>query len=262
MIRSVPSSPDPESFRVNKPGNKTNQEHPSPGLKHLSQMKYLHKLPHMSPKLKKFFSMRTTRKTDREEIRRNSDSGNISSDSCDAIKLDKVKKNENGIRKPPTSLHIIKERDQSDCDPENKRVEAEKDNGGTKLAELVINLLKTKRQIGGYSSVGTDDTEDEFSEIKIDNLHEITNITSERKQNSQNKNNTSNSNKANRSPSDATKERRLSDKFFLRRQSAEKSSANKKKELLTLPRIILTKDNDRTVIRYLYTYICIMSAKD
>lgn len=196
----------------------------------------------MSPKLRTFFSLRN-RRVGREVKRRSSvftcDADSINS-FPDPIKSDKTKKNENGMRVPPSNLHIIRERDHTGL--EIKPADSDRDTGGTKLAELVLSLLKNKRQVDGYSTVGTDEKEDEFSEIKIDNLREITNGNQGAKT-ANPINNESNSN--------VSAKVRSPDQHLFRRKSGDFRQTNPidPPPLLTPPRIVLTHEVDRSSSR-------------
>ncbi|WAR02210.1 hypothetical protein MAR_008768 [Mya arenaria] len=137
----------------------------------------------MSPKLRKLFSLRSQRLQKNDARRNNSLSEkadhmshrfptqNVVLDD-EELKIDALKINDNGINISKIGLDCINEKDSS---PDNEWNSVKPENG-PKLADLVLNLLKTKRQLSGYSSVDTDDQdiEKQFEDIKIDNINEIT----------------------------------------------------------------------------------------
>ena len=245
MVRSAPSSPDPASFRTNKSSNKVHHENQHPGLKHLSQVKCLQKLPNMSPKLRNLLHLgHKDKKANTDEPKKGSvyafENEGMSSDS---LKTDKTKTNENGINALSPNLNIIRERSHSDGDDEPKQAEQDPNAGGTSLAELVLNLLKNKRQSEGYSSVGSEDKEDEFSDIKIDNMDEITN------NNGTHKSGNASDNDRGQSQSLSLKDRIMSGSQSARKGS--KGSGNKDSlSLLSPPLIVLTHDGDTSSSRY------------
>ena len=185
MLKSAPSSPDPSAFRGNKGQNGGNEDSPGPGIMHFPQVKCLQKLPQMSPKLKKLFNIRN-RKVKCKDAHQSvesteSNSLKLSSKSTnqEIMNMEKLhpNKNDNGMRLPVTNLDIIQEKDHSDAESEIKAGQENTPNS-TKLADLVLNLLKSRRQLG-YRAVQSEDAdaEETFEEIPIDNLKEFSEDT-------------------------------------------------------------------------------------
>ncbi|XP_052799171.1 uncharacterized protein LOC128230770 [Mya arenaria] len=248
MMRSAPSSPDPTAFRGQKNTNKVHSEYQgSPIMKHLPHVKCLQKLPQMSPKLRKLFSLRSQRLQKNDARRNNSLSEkadhmshrfptqNVVLDD-EELKMDALKINDNGINISKIGLDCINEKDSS---PDNEWNSVKPENG-PKLADLVLNLLKTKRQLSGYSSVDTDDQdiEKQFEDIKIDNINEITAAGDSKPTKTYVK----------RPSVPGLSMRRLSDKFKFRRKSDTRVKSSKHKgSSYEPPQIVLTPNSDTTL---------------
>ncbi|WAR02189.1 hypothetical protein MAR_008747 [Mya arenaria] len=256
MMRSAPSSPDPTAFRGQKNTNKVHSEYQgSPIMKHLPHVKCLQKLPQMSPKLRKLFSLRSQRLQKNDARRNNSLSEkadhmshrfptqNVVLDD-EELKMDALKINDNGINISKIGLDCINEKDSS---PDNEWNSVKPENG-PKLADLVLNLLKTKRQLSGYSSVDTDDQdiEKQFEDIKIDNINEITAAGDSKPTKTYVK----------RPSVPGLSMRRLSDKFKFRRKSDTRVKSSKHKgSSYEPPQIVLTPNSD-TTLRQTRKYSC------
>lgn len=169
MARSTPSSPEPSSYRGNKGTNKLHTDTSSPGVLHLPQVKCLQKLPQMSPKIRKLFSLKNKRSD------QGLDPGNSNTIATDTLKQDSLtlegtrsNKSENGIISPVKNLDIIPEKEHSDTEADNT-------SSNTRLADLVLSLFKNGRQLG-YKSVNSEekDIESELCDIAIDNMSDIT----------------------------------------------------------------------------------------
>ncbi|XP_053375115.1 cGMP-gated cation channel alpha-1-like isoform X2 [Mercenaria mercenaria] len=250
MLRSAPSSPDPSAFRGNRGPNGVHTENASPGMIHFPQVKCLQKLPQMSPKLRKFFTFRNKRMK-RRDIRRNSvtsenSSLNLSSNTSnqDAVTLERIhpNKTDNGMRLPVSNLDIIQEKDISDTETEIKS-EQVNSTGSTRLADLVLNLLKSRRQLG-YKTVNSDDADAEtpFQEIQMDNI----NVSPEDK---------NASSKVNYAYNDKfedcitrTTPGRGSQHHVLMRENAVDSRLDSNDSNTSTPKIILTPDTDGVII--------------
>lgn len=252
MVRSTPSSPDPSSFRGSKGTNKVNTESTGQGVIHLPQVKCLQnlqKLPHMSPKLRKLFSLRNKR-SKRRDCRRNSDStenDSLTVPSRDVSKQDTVtleknlpNKNDNGVKLPVANLDIIQEKDQSDTEQDQTQEQLKSNtSGNTNLADLVLNLIKTRRQLG-YRAVRSEETdadeqfEDEPSgEIKDTATGKCTSSKVNYAYNDKNEDYTKNA-------SENRHHHRL-----LKRENAIDTRYDKKGSI-SAPKIILTHDTDQT----------------
>lgn len=175
MVKSAPNSPEPAAFRINKT-NKVYAENSNPGLCR-TQVKYLHKLPNKSPKLKKLFQLKKRRVNKRDQ-RRHSDSPSLDIQGPDPLSnLKQIKcLNDNGVKSSLTRLNVIDDQEHAftDSEVDMKHDHVNKANGAN-LADVVLNLLKSKRQVG-YKTVQGDenDLEKQFADIPIANLHEIT----------------------------------------------------------------------------------------
>lgn len=237
MVRSAPSSPDPAFFRGRKLNTSNSNTSYSPSLKHLSQVKCLQKLPTVSPKIRKLFSLRNKRihkQDNRLESFNSIEDASSSENTAACAKIDPHKKNGNGIKSPPSNLHIIEEREQIVTGIDIATCSTNRDNGGTKLAELVLSLLKNRRQIGGYNSVGSEDKEDDFSKIKINNLHEMTLGARENDHSMEDDETTT----------DFPASMPCTERLSFRKKSRETECENDDydSDLLTPPRIVLTQD--------------------
>lgn len=252
MVRSTPSSPDPSSFRGSKGTNKVSTESTGQGVIHLPQVKCLQslqKLPHMSPKLRKLFSLRTKR-SKRRECRQNSESTENDSaavPSRDVSKQDTVtfeknlpNKNDSGVKLPVTNLDIIQEKDHSDTEQDKKQEQVKSNtSGNTNLADLVLNLIKTRRQLG-YRAVRSEETDadEQFEDAPSGQIKDTTTDKCI-------------SSKVNYAYNDKNEEytKNESEKRHLHRLLKRENAIDTrfdKKSSISAPKIILTHDTDQT----------------
>ncbi|KAL4223894.1 hypothetical protein ACF0H5_017357 [Mactra antiquata] len=238
MVKSTPSSPEPAVFRGNRGTNKVFTENQNSGP-HKSHVKYLNKLPHMSPKLKKLFHLKNKRLQKRLQ-RQNSDTFILNSTAnCEPTNIvsepQEINKNhikDNCVLAKLSRLQSVDDKEQSPTDSEQdlKHDQGNKLNTAN-LADIVLNLLKSKRQVV-YKTVQSEEAEIEkqFDEIPIANLNEITSDTSEKNTGRTKDGNTDTKHGVNHIPR----------KYDLEHESGDNFSSN-----LCLPKIVLTHDSDR-----------------
>ena len=203
MIKSTPSSPQPGLEKRFPPKDKK-PDAPS-HLFHLPQLKYIHKLPAVSPRLKRVLSLKNSLKCSRNKKksvrRKSSDERQI------ALALEKLHRNMNkrldnnlnegfdndiveiedtdfseshnakGYKHSLVvpKLNVIAE-STSASDTESDDTNAiNKSKATNTFADVVIKLLRKTKQEHGYSPVDTqgDDTEDLFHKIEISNISDV-----------------------------------------------------------------------------------------
>ena len=204
MVKSTPSSPQPslEKRVLQKEKKPDAPNH----LFHLPQLKYIHRLPAVSPRLKRVLSLKHSLKCSRNKKksvrRKSSDERQI------ALALEKLHRNmntrlDNDLNREYDNdiveiedtdfsqssnatgyvnslavpkLNVIAETSSaSDTESDDANEAIHKHKGTNTFADVVLKLLKKTKQEPGYLPVDTkgDDTESLFHKIKIANISDV-----------------------------------------------------------------------------------------
>lgn len=204
MVKSAPNSPLPEKEKK-RASQKEKKSDSNSHHFHLPQLKYIQKLPSVSPRLKRVLSLKNSLKMSRHKRkvvrRKSSDERQI------AIALEKLHQNMNkrvidnnldrkededieeakfnrtnnaisyGHSLAVPNLNVIAEGSSaSDTESDDLNDRDESSKRKTSLADVVIKILKMKKRAQEYSPVDTnfdDDDDNQFNNIKIANISDI-----------------------------------------------------------------------------------------
>ena len=204
MVKSVPNSPQPgaekRASQNEKKSDSTNH------CFHMPQLKYIQRLPAVSPRLKRVLSLKNSLKCSRNKRkiarRKSSDERQI------ALALETLHRNMNnrldndlnrefddeinetedtdfsrsgnavsfGHSLAVPSLNVIAETSSaSDTESDETNEASHKRKRANTLADVVIKLLRKKKQEHGYTPVDTDydDTDNQLNNIKIANISDV-----------------------------------------------------------------------------------------
>ena len=204
MVKSAPNSPQPGPEK--RASQKEKKSDAINHCFHLPQLKYIQRLPAVSPRLKRVLSLKNSLKCSRSKRkiarRKSSDERQI------ALALEKLHRNMNkrfdkdlcreydeeineiedtdlsrsgnavgyGHSLAVPSLNVIAETSSaSDTESEDTNEANHKRKHARTLADVVIKLLRKRKQEHTYSPVDTegDDTDTQFNNIKIANISEV-----------------------------------------------------------------------------------------